>query len=62
MGDFRRAGSGTSAGIGLASAPRKSEIPPTSARVQNRLRELQALCSADCEALLFVAGTRCVRE
>jgi len=56
--DFRRAGSGSTApGIGLACAPRRSDAPPSSARVQNRLRELQALCSPDCEALLFVAGT-----
>ena len=43
-------------GIGLNSAPRRIEGPVAPARVQNRLRELQALCTSDCEALLFVAG------
>jgi hypothetical protein len=58
MGDFRRVGSSGAAapGIGLANVPRKSDSHPSPARVQNRLRELQALCTTDCEALLFVAG------
>ena len=56
MSEFRRAGSGEKPGVGLNSAPRKSETQPSPARVQNRLRELQALCTPDCEALLFVAG------
>ena len=45
-------------GVWLASAPRRSELPPAPARVQGRLRELQALCSAGahCEVLLFVPG------
>jgi hypothetical protein len=58
MGDFRRVGSSGAAapGIGLANVPRKSDSHPSPARVQNRLKELQALCTSDCEALLFVAG------
>jgi hypothetical protein len=45
-------------GVWLASAPRRSELPPAPARVQGRLRELQALCSVggQCEVLLFVPG------
>lgn len=55
---FARASSGgaSAAAFGLACAPRKNEALPAPARVQNRLRELQALCTPECEALLFVAG------
>ena len=56
--EFKRAGSGGAQqqGVWLASAPRRPDAAPAPARVQGRLRELQALCTPECEVLLFVAG------
>ena len=55
--EFKRAGSGgAQQGVWLASAPRRADAAPAPARVQGRLQALQALCTPECEVLLFVAG------
>ena len=42
--------------LGLAGVPSRDDRALTPAEVRNRLRELQALCDAENEALLFVSG------
>jgi hypothetical protein len=42
--------------LGLAGVPNRDDRVLTPAVVRNRLRELQALCDDEKEALLFVSG------